>query len=541
MITNAANNSNIRTRIHAIIDMEQEEYENWYSTLTHTELDMMSLLRSQQNNTKDCMFIYLYHHLNLCGTQFLTFFFFLLDVSNLRASLKQLRDDNARLKLELHALKNRGNSVANDSLADIQVTPSQNPRLLAEAFDSKMQLERELSRERRRNNELEKMNRAYQKSIDELARKRAEDRRIIEKWRQRLEELQEKNEIYENTSVNDESLDISGLKRKRIANIQPRKITQNRYDENLFVETALSPSDYCEQAELDQDLEEAVSGKQTKLNDEKVEDSERIEFTKPPSVVNSNVAAATSVFDLPNQLHADSLDMEARGIPNLISSPMFSSSPNKSKLGDLSAPTKIKQEEIDNDENEIEEIKAYKCKPVVKSSPPVEFAKLYQQEMYHLDDEATYSPSRAQKQQQNQDQEELVKKTSKKISSLPVVAPGPQPRKKTLRIFGENEIDSQLLVTAADSNSNSKSTTLSNNAINNMCINDKIKRRKRTRSALVSITTPLTMPDVFTTPNLSRKPVNDAGKAQQQSTKAQRRQQLHEEIKQINDYRELVE
>lgn len=42
------------SRIDAITDMEQEEYENWYSTLTHTELDMMSLMRAQQSKTKDC-------------------------------------------------------------------------------------------------------------------------------------------------------------------------------------------------------------------------------------------------------------------------------------------------------------------------------------------------------------------------------------------------------------------------------------------------------------------------------------------------------
>ncbi|KAF5116188.1 hypothetical protein DV454_001821 [Geotrichum candidum] len=127
----------------------------------------------------------------------------------------------------------------------------------------------------------------------------------------------------------------------------------------------------------------------SKSEEEEGETSEKVGFAKPASIVNPTTAPSTSVFDMPNQLHTDSLDMEARGIPNLVSSPVFSSSPNKSKRTGQGASVTIKQEEISDVENDFEEIQTYKRKPLVKSSPPIEFARPYQQDQYNIDDEAT--------------------------------------------------------------------------------------------------------------------------------------------------------
>ncbi|KAF5099589.1 hypothetical protein D0Z00_001599 [Geotrichum galactomycetum] len=243
--------------------------------------------------------------------------------------------------------------------------------------------------------------------------------------------------------------------------------------------------------------------------------------------------------------------MEARGIPNLVSSPVFSSSPNKGKRSGQGAPVTIKQEEINDDENDFEEIRTYKRKPLVKSSPPIEFARPYQQEQYNFDEEATYSPSRAKKHQQlPQDQEQdrlevaehacnpLTETASKKMPA--VIPPTVQSRKKNLRIFGENDIDSQLLVVAADSN-NSGNISVIKNVADSTATNNKTKRLKGSRSALIPIAMPQAIPTTSIGANSGRQTAGAAGKTQPLATKAQRRQELHDQIERINNYHELVE
>lgn len=457
-------------------------------------------------------------------------------MSSLRASLKQARDDNAQLKLEVHALRQGGDLVANDSLADLQITPSQNPRLLANAFDAKVQLERELARERRRNSELEKMNRAYQKSINELARKRAEDRHIIETWRQKLEGLKETDELEENF-LEEEDHDApasSALKRRRIESTRARKIMRN--DTNLFVETAPSNSDPREKENLGESAIRMLS----KSEEEEGETSEKVGFAKPASIVNPTTAPSTSVFDMPNQLHTDSLDMEARGIPNLVSSPVFSSSPNKSKRTGQGASVTIKQEEISDVENDFEEIQTYKRKPLVKSSPPIEFARPYQQDQYNIDDEATYSPSRAKNKKLPQDRDRLevtenicIPQTETGPKKIPALMPPTVlPRKKNMRIFDENDIDSQLLVVAADHN---------NGATDSITTKNKTRLLKEIRSTSIPIAMQQAIPTTSIGANKTRQTAGTAGKTHPQGTKAQRRQELHDRIERINNYHELVE
>ena len=108
---------------------------------------------------------------------------------------------------------------------------------------------------------------------------------------------------------------------------------------------------------------------------------------------------------------------------------------------------------------------------------------------------------------------------TKKIPAL--MPPTVLPRKKNMRIFDENDIDSQLLVVAADHN---------NGATDSITTKNKTRLLKEIRSTSIPIAMQQAIPTTSIGGNKTRQTAGTAGKTHPQGTKAQRRQELHDRI-----------
>lgn len=218
---------------------------------------------------------------------------------------------------------------------------------LMESFEIRDAMKKELKELKvlkRKNAELEKENRAYKRSLDAIARKRVEDRKAIEKWKKKIAER-----------TGDAALSSDGL--ATTSDTKPadsQKPSKKR--RKTLVEDDSDSSDvqvtYPEPTrEQDFRSDNLLSTFQSETNNDSAdifvggrhpsEEPTQYEFAKPKLLSSIQTSLSLQDPDSPAKKQ-ESWNIEARGIPNLISSPVFSHS------SQLEERTKIKAENSDN-------------------------------------------------------------------------------------------------------------------------------------------------------------------------------------------------
>lgn len=290
-------------------------------------------------------------------------------MKGLRAKLKHEREENVKLKFALR------NKIVNDvidaptSTALAVVEPAEGEallsesqaliepqaeggwegeckeyeKLLLESYETRDAFKKELKALKIRNNELEKENRAYKRSLDAIARKRVEDRQAIEQWKQKMQQRDSSPvEIHEHPKSDPPM--IEG-KRKR------PKLDEEADSKSAKVSFSSTITSHSTQDQATPDLfvgRRHASEEPTQFDKKAASSLESIFLLPENMALLESLAEDTRLREMEAE-KTRIRDMEARGIPNLISSPVFSSSPPGHTQGKKLAiePLKIKEEDVE--------------------------------------------------------------------------------------------------------------------------------------------------------------------------------------------------
>lgn len=272
-------------------------------------------------------------------------------MSGLRAKLKHEREENVKLRFALRSKIVNDVIDAPSSTALAVVEPAEDEallsesqaliepqaeggwegeckeyeKLLLESYETRDAFKKELKALKIRNNELEKENRAYKRSLDAIARKRVEDRQAIEQWKQKMEQQRDSSpaEIQEHPKSDPPSMIEGKRKRQKLDEAQDNSAMKTSFSSTI-TSHSISTED---QATPDLFVGRRHASEEPTQFEKKSSSSLESIFLLPENMaLLESLAEDTRLRELETEKNRIR-DMEARGIPNLVSSPVFSSSP----------------------------------------------------------------------------------------------------------------------------------------------------------------------------------------------------------------------
>lgn len=312
----------------------------------------------------------------------------ILDVDGLRETINHEREENVKLK---YALRNKivndldgvsstrsgptgtheeGKALLSESQALIEPEKADGweaeykvyEKRLYESYETQTALRKEIQVLKKRNAELEKEKRAFRKCLDILANKRVEDRKIIGKWQKKIEadkghevaiasdglastseaEPMDDNPVDDGSESDKNENDLSTPRKRHKSHGNTETVDQNLLTSSVdgtMVKARPQSSALTYNHESNEDL---FVGRRHPS-----EEPTQYQFEKPRAIM-----PIPEPIDTPAK-KVESWNVESRGIPNLISSPVFDSSPPGEKRvkvkKERSRTTKVKKEDIDEE------------------------------------------------------------------------------------------------------------------------------------------------------------------------------------------------
>ena len=244
-------------------------------------------------------------------------------------------------------------------------------KLLSESYETRDELQKELNSIKNRNTDLERQMKAHKRSLKLVAGKRVQDRHAILEWKRKMETANSSPPLPSSdagtTSDTREVINPAPLENLSDSQLNQECIRKRRKITDGTTEEITEPTAMTSPLEDSHNPYEPTQGQESVglfVSTMQEEDQNvPYEFAKPKNMMSSLVHAPRITDTLAEKY--ESLDMEARGIPNLISSPVFSSSspePPNSRLeliskeneGDEIDLRKIKKEKLDEDDDDVQ-------------------------------------------------------------------------------------------------------------------------------------------------------------------------------------------